>query len=75
MILRQPVEWCNLQNIDQSIKERTMSVEKQPPNNLRPRYKSDGQRQIEKARTRPMMIQVCLLFIFPQFIDFSSCRI
>ena len=36
-----------------------MSVEEQPPSSLRPRYKSDGTRQIEKARTKPMVINVC----------------
>ena len=35
------------------------SFEIQPPNNLRPRYKSDGTRQIEKSRTKPMVIKVC----------------
>jgi hypothetical protein len=35
-----------------------MSIEIQPPVDLRPRYKSDGKRQIEKARTNPMVVKV-----------------
>ncbi len=35
-----------------------MSVEIQPPADLRPRYKSDGPRQIEKSRTKPMVVEV-----------------
>jgi hypothetical protein len=40
-----------------------MFIETQPPTNLRPRYKSDGTRQIEKSRTKPMVIKVCSFFV------------
>ncbi len=36
-----------------------MSVETQPPTNIRRRYKSDGKRQIENSRSKPMAIKVC----------------
>ncbi len=54
----------SLQSIDNSIEQRTMSIEIQPPTNLRPRYKSDGTRQIEKSRTKPMAIKVCGFLLF-----------
>jgi hypothetical protein len=37
-----------------------MSVDTQPPPDLRPRYKSDGKRQIEKSRTKPMVVKVTI---------------
>jgi hypothetical protein len=58
----------SLQSIDNSIEQRTMSIEIQPPVNLRPRYKSDGTRQIEKSRTKPMAIKVCGFFLFLKFM-------
>jgi hypothetical protein len=48
-----------LKEIDRSITDRTMSVETQPPTDIRRRYKSDGKRQIEKSRSKPMAIKVC----------------
>lgn len=51
--------------IDDFIQPRIMTIETQPPKVLRYRYKSDGKRQIEKSRTRPMVIQVCFVFIQP----------
>jgi len=36
-----------------------MSVETQPPTDIRRRYESDGKRQIEKSRSKPMAIKVC----------------
>lgn len=47
-----------LQGIDNSIQQRAMSVDNEPPVNLRARYKSDGTRQIEKSRTKPMAVKV-----------------
>ncbi|CAF1060946.1 unnamed protein product [Rotaria sordida] len=47
-----------LDNIDKSIQDREMSVETQPPTNIRRRYRSDGKRQIEKSRTKPMAIKL-----------------
>jgi len=35
-----------------------MTVEIQPPTNIRCRYKSDGVRKIEKSRSKPMTLQV-----------------
>ncbi len=57
-MLKEITERFHLQQIDESIKQRTMSIETQPPKNLRPRYKSDGTRQIEKSRTKPMVVKV-----------------
>ncbi|UJR23126.1 hypothetical protein I4U23_026147 [Adineta vaga] len=48
----------SLQNLDESIEERTMSVEVEPPAILRLRYKTDGPRQIEKSRTNPMILKL-----------------
>jgi hypothetical protein len=39
-----------------------MSINTQPPPDLRPRYKSDGKRQIEKSRTKPMVVKVTINF-------------
>lgn len=44
--------------INESIRDRAMVVEIQPPKTLHPRYASDGKRQIEKSRTSPMVIKV-----------------
>ncbi len=57
--MEKAVDQFTLQNIDDSIQQRTMVIETEPPTNLRPRYKSDGTRQIEKSRTKPMAIKVC----------------
>lgn len=60
--------------MDNSIKQRTMSIENQPPPHLHPRYESDGIRQIEKSRTKPMTITVYLFSpLFSQifFVFFS----
>jgi hypothetical protein len=64
----------DLQNLDQSIKDRIMSVETQPPTNIRRRYQSDGKRQIEKSRSKPMAIKVYRSFFSDSqlyFISFS----
>jgi hypothetical protein len=47
-----------LETIDQSIANREMSVKVQPPTDIRRRYETDGKRQIEKSRLKPMAIQV-----------------
>lgn len=47
-----------LMKIDQSITDRTMLVETQPPENIRYRYESDGKRQIEKSRSKPLTISL-----------------
>lgn len=61
-----------LESIDQSIQDRTMSVETQPPTDIRRRYQSDGKRQIEKSRSKPMQIKVCShLFLTIKFISYS----
>lgn len=44
--------------LDQLIEHRHMSVEVQPPTDIRRRYESDGKRQIEKSRSQPMAIKV-----------------
>ncbi|CAF3561835.1 unnamed protein product [Rotaria sp. Silwood1] len=53
--------------IDYSIRGRSrlMTVKTEPPSNRRLRYKSDGKRQVEKSRTHPMEINVCI--ILPSF--------
>jgi hypothetical protein len=61
-----------LENIDESIQDRTMSVETQPPTDIRRRYQSDGKRQIEKSRSKPMAIKVFShLFLTIKFISYS----
>lgn len=35
-----------------------MSVQIQPPTDIRRRYETDGKRQIEKSRSEPMTIMV-----------------
>ncbi|CAF0936276.1 unnamed protein product [Adineta ricciae] len=52
------IDKLHLEDIDRSIGERTMLVLVEPPANPRIRYKSDGKRQIEKCRTKPMVIQL-----------------
>ena len=47
-----------LEHLDQLIENRTMTVTIQPPTDIRRRYESDGKRQIEKSRSKPMSIQV-----------------
>ena len=54
----------DLKQIDRSIEDRMMMVEIQPPTNIRRRYQSDGKRQIEKSRSKPMAIKVHLFFYF-----------
>ncbi len=72
-ILKETWDQFSLEGIDNSIQQRTMSVEIQPPITLRPRYQSDGTRQIEKSRTKPMAIKVCSFFrfFFKYFLFFS----
>jgi hypothetical protein len=53
-----------VKDIDESITDRMMMVEIQPPTNIRRRYQSDGKRQIEKSRSKPMTIKVYLFFCF-----------
>ena len=48
-----------LDNTNKLIRDRTMSVETQPPTDIRRRYESDGKRQIEKSRSKPIAIRVC----------------
>ncbi|CAF2464876.1 unnamed protein product [Rotaria sp. Silwood2] len=57
-VLNESFAEFSLQMIDNSIEQRTMVVESQPPANLRYRYGSDGKRQIEKSRTKPMIIKL-----------------
>ncbi|CAF1045578.1 unnamed protein product [Adineta ricciae] len=52
------IDKLQLQDIDRSIGERTMLVLVEPLTNPRIRYKSDGPRQIEKCRTKPIVIQL-----------------
>ena len=47
-----------LEHLDQLIENRTMTVTIQPPTDIRRRYESDGKRQIENSRSKPMSIQV-----------------
>lgn len=47
-----------LEALDQLIQDRSMTVTTQPPTDIRRRYESDGKRQIEKSRSKPMSIQV-----------------
>lgn len=53
--------------VDQLIRDRSITIITQPPTDIRRRYESDGKRQIEKSRSKPMSIQVSfhsfLLFI------------
>ena len=49
-----------LKAIDQTISDRIMFVQIQPPTDIRRRYQSDGKRQIEKSRSKPMAIKVTL---------------
>ena len=68
--LQSPDEWFEsltkeldedqVKTTDESIKDRTMSVESQPPTDIRRRYETDGKRQIEKSRSKPMAIKVDL---------------
>jgi hypothetical protein len=62
----------NLETIDGSIKERTMSIDVQPPADLRPRYTSDGKRQIEKSRTKPMAFKVYWFVYYFFYYHFCS---
>ncbi|CAF1264659.1 unnamed protein product [Adineta steineri] len=48
----------DLEKIDRSIQDRIMTVESQPPTDIRRRYESDGKRQIEKSRSKPMTIKL-----------------
>ncbi|CAF1188066.1 unnamed protein product [Adineta ricciae] len=47
-----------LEAIDQKISDRMMFVQIQPPTDIRRRYQSDGKRQIEKSRSKPMAIKL-----------------
>ena len=64
--------------LDQSIQDRGMSVDVQPPTDIRRRYESDGKRQIERSRCQPMAIKVkyILYFLLNQInLFFRSCPI
>ncbi|CAF2313032.1 unnamed protein product [Rotaria sp. Silwood2] len=56
--LQKEIDKIELANIDQSIQDRIMSVDNQPPTNIRRRYRSDGKRQIEKSRSKPITIKL-----------------
>jgi hypothetical protein len=47
-----------LEAIDLSIQNREMKIKIQPPTDIRRRYETDGKRQIEKSRSKPMAIKV-----------------
>ncbi|CAF1138311.1 unnamed protein product [Adineta ricciae] len=47
-----------LENIDRTISDRIMFVQIQPPKDIRRRYQSDGKRQIENSRSKPMAIKL-----------------
>lgn len=51
--------------------QRTMTIEIQPPQNLHPRYESDGKRYIENSRKKPMVIKV-YRFSSRRFINILS---
>jgi hypothetical protein len=53
------LDLVELKKIDQSIEDRIMTVENEPPIDIRRRYKTDGKRQIEKSRSKPMAVGVC----------------
>ncbi|CAF2160588.1 unnamed protein product [Rotaria magnacalcarata] len=55
-IFEQLYDEFSLEMIDASIQQRTMVIKSQPPKTIRHRYKSDGKRQIEKSRTKPMVV-------------------
>ncbi|UJR25789.1 hypothetical protein I4U23_007139 [Adineta vaga] len=48
----------DVQKLDRSVQDRIMSVEIQPPTDIRRRYQSDGKRHIEKSRSKPMSIKL-----------------
>ena len=67
----------DLEQVDRSIEDRQMSVGIQPASDIRRRYETDGKRQIENSRSKPMAIKVVpylFLTIKPYLILFS-CRI
>jgi len=66
-----------LEFIDQSIQDRKMNVEIQPPTDIRRRYETDGKRQIEKSRSKPMAIKVNPHFslIIKDYFILFSCKI
>ncbi|CAF3428509.1 unnamed protein product [Rotaria sp. Silwood1] len=57
-VLKQSSDDISLQMIDNSIEQRTMIFESQPPASIRYRYGSDGKRQIDKSRTKPSIIKL-----------------
>lgn len=54
-----------------------MNVEIQPPTDIRRRYETDGKRQIEKSRSKPMAIKVNPHFslIIKHYFILFSCQI
>ncbi|CAF1104258.1 unnamed protein product [Rotaria sp. Silwood1] len=57
-VLKQSSDDISLQMIDNSIEQRTMIFESQPPASIRYRYGSDGKRQIDKSRTKPSIVKL-----------------
>ncbi len=51
-----------LKNMDQSIQDRTISVETQPPTNICRRYETNGKCQMKNSRSKPMTIEICPYF-------------
>lgn len=48
----------DLQEADNSIEDRSMTVKTEPQPDSHPRYESDGKRYVEKSRVEPMAINV-----------------